>query len=222
MTDYPSNYTEAGQHPFTPKDTFGEGGTCDVCGTHTTEHKETYEDQAREIGTEHGRNAASWVELDEETAEQIDRTGDVLTTVDPSSPLSGEWADGYTIDGLLDDVGFPEAHRVEAGGGIEADITDAYEDAYWQAFEYGVERKVEAMRGPVPTLDTSARYTVDGWPAVAVYVDRFTFGGRVVVVMVGDDREHVVDPEDLTRIEDDAYCWSCGQVGCYGDGRGDA
>ena len=40
MSDYPNNYTEAGQHPFTPKDTFGEGGTCDVCGVHTTEHKE--------------------------------------------------------------------------------------------------------------------------------------------------------------------------------------
>jgi len=183
-----------------------------------TDKTETYEDQAREIGTEHGRNAASWVELDEATAEAIDDRG-VFDVLEPSSPLSGEWADGYTIDGLLDDVGFPEDQRVEAGGGTEANITDAYEDAYWSAFEYEVERKVEDVRGPVPTLDTSARYTVQGWPGVAVFIERFTFGGRVVVVMVGDDQAHTVDVEDLTQINDEDYCYECGQVGCTADGR---
>lgn len=32
--------------------------------------------------------------------------------------------------------------------------------------------------------------------------------------MVGDDRVHLVDPDDLTKIEDDDYCHECGQVGC--------
>lgn len=40
-----------------------------------------------------------------------------------------------------------------------------------------------------------------------------------VVVMVGDDREHVVAVEDLTEIDEDAYCGGCGQIGCGHDGR---
>lgn len=43
--------------------------------------------------------------------------------------------------------------------------------------------------------------------------------GRVVVVMVGDDRRHAVDPEDVTALDDLAYCAVCGQVGCTHDGR---
>lgn len=43
--------------------------------------------------------------------------------------------------------------------------------------------------------------------------------GRVVVVMVGDDYRHVVDPEDCTPLDELAYCASCGQVGCTHDGR---
>lgn len=42
---------------------------------------------------------------------------------------------------------------------------------------------------------------------------------RVIVVMVGDDREHVVDIGDLTALNDDDYCTECGQIGCTADGR---
>lgn len=38
--------------------------------------------------------------------------------------------------------------------------------------------------------------------------------GRVLVVMVGDDTRHEVDVEDLTALAEDAYCDSCGQIGC--------
>lgn len=34
------------------------------------------------------------------------------------------------------------------------------------------------------------------------------------VVMVGDDREHIVDIADLTEIGDEDYCPGCGQIGC--------
>lgn len=44
---------------------------------------------------------------------------------------------------------------------------------------------------------------------------------RVVAVMVGDDREHIVDVADLAMIADDGYCEGCGQVGCVADGRAD-
>lgn len=43
--------------------------------------------------------------------------------------------------------------------------------------------------------------------------------GMAVLVMIGDDREHVIDPEDVTVIADDDYCHACGQVGCTHDGR---
>lgn len=42
--------------------------------------------------------------------------------------------------------------------------------------------------------------------------------GRVVVVMVGDDHRYVVDEDQLTPLEREAYCGSCGQVGCIHDG----
>jgi hypothetical protein len=42
---------------------------------------------------------------------------------------------------------------------------------------------------------------------------------RVRVVMVGDDRQHEVELADLTKINDDAFCSECGQVGCGHDGR---
>jgi len=38
--------------------------------------------------------------------------------------------------------------------------------------------------------------------------------GMVEVVMVGDDRVHVVDPDDLTPLADNEYCPECGQIGC--------
>ena len=43
--------------------------------------------------------------------------------------------------------------------------------------------------------------------------------GRVVVVMIGDDKEHLVDPEDISPLDEDAYCHECGQIGCTHDGR---
>lgn len=40
---------------------------------------------------------------------------------------------------------------------------------------------------------------------------------QVRAVMVGDDREHIVDVSDLTVITD--YCSCCGQIDCHGDFR---
>lgn len=42
--------------------------------------------------------------------------------------------------------------------------------------------------------------------------------GRVVMVMVGDDRHHSVDPADCAPLAEDAYCAGCGQVGCHAYG----
>jgi hypothetical protein len=42
---------------------------------------------------------------------------------------------------------------------------------------------------------------------------------RVVVVMVGDDRETTIDLSGLTLLAEEDYCGECGQVGCAHDGR---
>lgn len=71
-------------------------------------------------------------------------------------------------------------------------------------------------------------YTVRGFSGVACFVlgwetkpdeDTEWSGyeartGRVLVVMVGDDTRHSVDPEDCTPLAPDAFCRDCGQVGC--------
>lgn len=85
----------------------------------------------------------------------------------------------------------------------------------------------------VGRYDDSPRYRVEGWSAVAVrYVGRETERywdldegidwdepaeretGNAVIVMVGDDRRHAVDPSDLVRIDSEDYCGGCGQIGC--------
>ena len=42
--------------------------------------------------------------------------------------------------------------------------------------------------------------------------------GKVVAVMVGDDRHFSVDEDDLTPLAEEEFCGSCGQIGC-GHGR---
>jgi hypothetical protein len=101
---------------------------------------------------------------------------------------------------------------------------------------------------PLRTEHTDARYRVEGWGGIAVYIRGWTKeeryegdllicddedcdhsasemcwaegdtsiieGDMLRVVMVGDDREHEVDPDDLVMLDDDDYCSSCGQIGC--------
>jgi hypothetical protein len=88
-------------------------------------------------------------------------------------------------------------------------------------------------------LDFDARYRVDGYDGIAFYLTRYHteyvvhYDGHgdveeveavvntdlVIAIMVGDDRIHVVNVEDLTVLDDDDYCSQCGQVGCTHDGR---
>lgn len=42
----------------------------------------------------------------------------------------------------------------------------------------------------------------------------FVDTGNLIVCMVGDDRHHSIDPDDITPLDDDEYCGSCGQIGC--------
>lgn len=38
--------------------------------------------------------------------------------------------------------------------------------------------------------------------------------GMVTMVMVGDDREFSIDPDDVGTLEEGEFCRECGQVGC--------
>lgn len=83
-----------------------------------------------------------------------------------------------------------------------------------------------------PATEFTGRFQVNRWPAVAVYVlgwetepdeDTEWSGyenrtGNVLVVMVGDDARHSVDPDDLQPIKRGDFCGECGQIGCHCDG----
>lgn len=85
------------------------------------------------------------------------------------------------------------------------------------------------------TIDLeTGRFAVAGYGGIAFYSLGYAFldspdyewtGVREVdhenvrMVMVGDDREHIIPVEDLTPLEDEDYCGQCGQIGCTHDGR---
>ena len=82
-------------------------------------------------------------------------------------------------------------------------------------------------------LDPGIRYSVAGYRGIAWHYigdetepteDTEWSGiedptGRVVMVMVGDDRRFTFDPEDCVPLADGDSCRECGQVGCTADGR---
>jgi hypothetical protein len=70
-------------------------------------------------------------------------------------------------------------------------------------------------------------FTVEGWSGIGFYfcdIETRPDGfpdymmpdeiptGNVIMVMVGDDRKHIVDPNDVSEINE-PLC-SCGQIGC--------
>jgi hypothetical protein len=104
-------------------------------------------DEARAMGAEHGRNAASWY-FDGNTRDETYRAvlcgieeGDplILDTF-PSSPLSGKWADDPTPTTLFADLGL-DAHA-EATFSPEAfdEVCSAYEDGFYEAVSSEIER----------------------------------------------------------------------------------
>lgn len=100
--------------------------------------------RAREIGAEHGRNAASWV-FDGNTSEATYRkivagldSGDpeILDAL-PGPDLSGEWADGYSLRDLERDLG---RDTEPADEWAADDAANAYEWAYRDAMQMEVYR----------------------------------------------------------------------------------
>jgi len=83
-------------------------------------------------------------------------------------------------------------------------------------------------------LDKNAYYTVEGYGGIAWYtlgyhveeiwdsnwdeVEEVVDTAKAVMVMVGDDRKFVFDIEELTELDEDEFCHTCGQIGCTADG----
>lgn len=66
-------------------------------------------------------------------------------------------------------------------------------------------------------------YRVTGYDGVAWYVlgwevepgeEEMEATGRVVAVMVGDDRRFTFDLDELSPLGEGEYCPDCGQIGC--------
>jgi hypothetical protein len=91
-------------------------------------------EQAETIGREHGKNAASWYfdgNTPRETYELVlrgydDGDPEIMDTF-PTSPLSGEWADNYSLADLSQDTGV-----VQHDPYFE-DVCSAYEDGFYTA-----------------------------------------------------------------------------------------
>jgi len=109
--------------------------------------------EAEKIGTEHGRNAGSWV-VDGNTSDDVLQSladaidaDELLDYLDLSGPFSGEYADGYSVEQLVFDVGGPEDFSTEDGDyGVAENLAAAYEYAYWMEFEATVRDQVAALR----------------------------------------------------------------------------
>lgn len=111
-------------------------------------------EDARRLGAEHGRNAASWWEQDaiggrassrvdtKETARRvlqgIDDGDPLILDSLPNPNLSGEWADDMTPARLLAELGIEDTDGPMLGG--LADLCTEYEDAARLAVEDEIAR----------------------------------------------------------------------------------
>jgi hypothetical protein len=181
--------------------------------------------EAERIGTEHGKAAGSWV-VDGNTGTdqlrdiaQAIEEGEFLASLDMSGPLSGEWADGYSIEQLLADCGvgpYEDAQLDDTENYQRDNIATAYEDAYWSAFEAEAERSVRVMLpddSAYNALDSESVYRVSYFGGAVRLDGPGDSNGTAWVVMVGDDRRHQVSIDDLEPIGADDYCPTCGQTG---------
>ena len=143
----------------------------------------------------------------------------------------GLWVARYGRNLLyVQDNGFVESAKCES----EQEARDRF-NAIEEQYEYEtMEEEIPAGYVLADSPDTSgidfdARYRVEGYRGIAFYLDGFVryrgsdyeWSGlkyedrsRVRAIMVGDDRVHEVDVDDLTPLADGDYCKDCGQIGC--------
>lgn len=101
-------------------------------------------------------------------------------------------------------------------------------------FEVNMRQQYAEQNGVVNGINFDGRFSVRGYRGIAFFLlgyvleSEYTDDGdideswdtdRVVAVMVGDDRRHIIDVSDLTEIAENDYCSVCGQIGCCHDGK---
>lgn len=98
-------------------------------------------------------------------------------------------------------IDFDRAYRVAGYGGVA-----------WWAIRYATENVYEGDY--LACDDEDCDHTLSemcwcegDWSVVIDY-------SMVIMRMVGDDRDHIIDVDDLTPISEDDYCAGCGQIGC--------
>lgn len=118
----------------------------------------TYEEaigKAREIGWEHGENAAAWWEQEARVflssppnmammLAGLDSGDPIVLDNLPAPDLSGEWTDGYTPQRLYVDCGGTMTRAQDYSDDIGADLCDAYEEAFSEAVETAVRAACES------------------------------------------------------------------------------
>lgn len=108
--------------------------------------------RASELGSEHGRAAGTWV-IDGNTTHDACRAlldgiedGDpAVYDALPSAPLSGEWADAYSVADLATDTGIGADHDAWD------DVCDAFEMAWHDAM---VQQACADALGMLPEIDS--------------------------------------------------------------------
>lgn len=113
---------------------------------------------AADLGSEHGRNAASWYVQDVTRDDPARVAGKLLRGIEDGDPavldgfsfadLSGEWADSLTGPQLVSDAwasaGHDPAVNVDIAEGY-SDICDAYETAFSSAVEDAIASAARAI-----------------------------------------------------------------------------
>lgn len=187
----------------------------------TQAQAEFLEAEAYRLGCERGEAVASWYFDGSETRADYERVVRMLADGDPEiydtfpqAPLSGEWAGDPTPADVLAEL------DVEPDDDAADDLLALYEDGFGVTVADTIDalaRKALDALG-TPDVDMDGRYRVALYGGIAWYLVGYESRDVVRAVMVGDDREFLVNVDDLEPIAREDYCGVCGQIGCTHDG----
>jgi len=98
---------------------------------------------------------------------------------------------------------------------VESDTFDSWDTG----LDSGLVRHllIHQLGDPLPPTAYELTYTVaarQGYQGVAWRLVSPSFDGRAQACMVGDDRIHQFDYDELQAISEEDYCPDCGQIGC--------
>lgn len=99
---------------------------------------------------------------------------------------------------------------------VKLDYDTRYRVAGWKgiAFRFaGFPTRWEPTTTLVEDPETGETWEAD--TGEGEHVEQDASCGRVLVVMVGDDKRHEVDVGDLSPLADGEFCGCCGQIGCH-------